>query len=113
MDSLQQFFDLLKYNKGKRVDGVWVVGGVERTPERKVFLLTVPNRNQNTLKLIIDTFVKDGSFVMVDCWKGYKGIDSDPSRNLVVQTVNHSKTFRDPKTGACTNTIEGTYLCRS
>ncbi|KAG1016258.1 hypothetical protein G6F25_014113 [Rhizopus arrhizus] len=46
---------------------------------------------------------------MVDCWKGYKGIDSDPSRNLIVETVNHSKTFRDPKTGACTNTIEGTW----
>ncbi|KAG0975893.1 hypothetical protein G6F28_012806 [Rhizopus arrhizus] len=102
-------FGKRKYNKGKRVDGVWVVGGVERTPERKVFLLTVPNRNQNTLKLIIDTFVKDGSHVMVDCWKGYKGIDSDPSRNLIVETVNHSKTFRDPKTGACTNTIEGTW----
>ncbi|KAG0973249.1 hypothetical protein G6F29_012958 [Rhizopus arrhizus] len=102
-------FGKRKYNKGKRVDGVWVVGGVERTPERKVFLLTVPNRNQNTLKLIIDTFVKDGSHVMVDCWKGYKGIDSDPSRNLTVETVNHSKTFRDPKTGACTNTIEGIW----
>jgi hypothetical protein len=50
-----------KYNQGKRVDGVWVVGGVERMPERKVFLLMVPNRNQNTLKLIIDTFVKDGN----------------------------------------------------
>jgi hypothetical protein len=50
-------FGKRKYNKGKRVDGVWVVGGVER----KVFLLTVPNRNQNTLKLIIDTFVKDGN----------------------------------------------------
>ncbi|EIE87955.1 hypothetical protein RO3G_12666 [Rhizopus delemar RA 99-880] len=54
-------FGKRKYNKGKRVDGVWVVGDVERTPERKVFLLTVPNRNQNTLKLIIDTFVKDGN----------------------------------------------------
>ena len=54
-------FGKRKYNKGKRIDGVWVVGGVERTPERKVFLLTVPNRNQNTLKLIIDTFVKDGN----------------------------------------------------
>ncbi|KAG0776073.1 hypothetical protein G6F16_013929 [Rhizopus arrhizus] len=33
-------FGKRKYNKGKRVDGVWVVRGVERTPERKVFLLT-------------------------------------------------------------------------
>ncbi|KAG1085909.1 hypothetical protein G6F39_012598 [Rhizopus arrhizus] len=85
-------FGKRKYNKGKRVDGVWVVGGVERTPERKVFLLTVPNRNQNTLKLIIDTFIAGKAI-----------------KELTVETVNHSKTFRDPKTGACTNTIEGTW----
>jgi hypothetical protein len=44
---------------------------------------------------------------MVDCWKGYYGIDSDLERNLVVERVNHSKNFKDPETGACTNTIEG------
>lgn len=48
-----------------------------------------------------------GSHVMVDCWKGYYGIDSDPERNLVVERVNHSRNFKDPETGACTNTIEG------
>ncbi|EIE92714.1 hypothetical protein RO3G_17426 [Rhizopus delemar RA 99-880] len=70
-------FGKRKYNKGKRVDGVWVVGGVERTPERKVFLLTVPNRNQNTLKLIIDTFAKDeflnnANNLLLGTWNGIK-----------------------------------------
>ncbi|KAG0810638.1 hypothetical protein G6F18_013591 [Rhizopus arrhizus] len=38
-----------------------------------------------------------------------KDDSAKPPRNLIVETVNHSKTFRDPKTGACTNTIEGTW----
>lgn len=53
-------FGKRKSHKGHRVEGIWVVGGVERTPERKAFFLTVPNRTGHTLKLIIDNFVKDG-----------------------------------------------------
>ncbi|KAG1167487.1 hypothetical protein G6F70_009473 [Rhizopus microsporus] len=94
-----------KSGKGHKVDGVWVVGGVERTKDRKCFFVTVPNRKGNTLKLIIDFFVKAGTHVMVDCWAGYHGIDSDSNRDLIVQKVNHSKNFRDPVTGACTNTV--------
>ncbi|KAI8065080.1 hypothetical protein BDF21DRAFT_320514, partial [Thamnidium elegans] len=30
------------YNHGHPVEGVWVVGGVERTPERRCFMMTVP-----------------------------------------------------------------------
>lgn len=53
-------FGKRKSGKGHKVDGVWVVGGVERTKDRKCFFVTVPNRNGNTLKLIIDFFVKAG-----------------------------------------------------
>ncbi|EIE75601.1 hypothetical protein RO3G_00305 [Rhizopus delemar RA 99-880] len=78
-------FGKRKYNKGKRVDGVWVVGGVERTPERKVFLLTVPNRNQNTLKLIIDAFVKDGqTWYAISKEECQKYIESMPKRCAAV-----------------------------
>lgn len=53
-------------NKGHRVEGVWVVGGVERTPDRKVFLVTVPNRTADTLKKIIDHFVLPGKLVLFE-----------------------------------------------
>ncbi len=33
------------YNRGHVVEGVWVLGGVERTPERKVFLVSVHDRS--------------------------------------------------------------------
>ena len=38
-----------KYNRGHRVEGVWVLGGVERTDSRKVFLVEVPDRSAETL----------------------------------------------------------------
>ncbi|KAI8083937.1 hypothetical protein BDF21DRAFT_337793, partial [Thamnidium elegans] len=33
-------FGKRKHNRSHRVEGVWVIGGVERTPERKVFVIT-------------------------------------------------------------------------
>jgi len=30
-----------KYNRGHRVEGVWVVGGVEITPERRMYAVSV------------------------------------------------------------------------
>jgi hypothetical protein len=36
-------FGKVKYGHGHRVDGVWVVGGVEQTAERLLFLKTVPD----------------------------------------------------------------------
>lgn len=34
-----------KYNRGHRIDGVWVVVGVERTEERRVFVVPVESRD--------------------------------------------------------------------
>ena len=51
-------FGKRKYNQGHQVEGVWVVGGVERTPERRIFLIPVENRNQDTLLRLIDQFVE-------------------------------------------------------
>ena len=36
----------------------WVVGGVERTPEQRIFLILVENRNQDILLRLIDQFVE-------------------------------------------------------
>ena len=100
-------FGKRKYNRGSRVEGVWVVGGVERTSKRKCFLITVPNRNAETLKDIICRYVKRGSIVYTDCWRAYNGI-VDWDRDYVNGTVNHSVGFVDGD--VCTNTIEGIKL---
>jgi hypothetical protein len=42
-----------KYNRGHCVDGVWVMSGVEKTPERKVFIEIIEDRSANTLLDVI------------------------------------------------------------
>jgi hypothetical protein len=42
-------FGKRKYNRGHRVDGVWVVGGVELTPQGKCFLIQRALDNFNPL----------------------------------------------------------------
>jgi transposase-like protein len=97
-----------KYHRGHRVDGLWVLGGIERTPNKKVFLLEVPNRSAETLLSVITAHVAPGSIIMTDLWKAYSNLESlgFGYRHL---TVNHSKQFFNPKNGCCTNTIEGLW----
>ena len=63
-----------KYNRGHRVDGVWVIAGVERRAERKMLLIAVENRDSETLNNIIMSHVKEGSIIHTDMWKGYGSI---------------------------------------
>ena len=97
-----------KYNRGHPVEGVWIVGGVERTSERRVFMVPVENRTSHTLSDIIANYVKPGSIILTDMWKGYSCIQTDFDE-FEHKTVNHSKNFKDPQTGVHTNTIEGTW----
>jgi transposase-like protein len=96
-----------KYHRGHRVEGVWVVGGVEKTNERKIFIIPVENRNSETLSNIIEKHVAYGSIIHTDCWKGYNFLDQNTQYEHY--TVNHSKHFKDPRTKVHTNTIEGTW----
>lgn len=66
-----------KYNRGHRVEGVWVVAGVERTLDRKVFLISVKDRSANTLIDIIKDHVAPGSIVHTDLWKGYSRLNNE------------------------------------
>lgn len=81
-----------KYNRGRHVDGAWIVGGVERTNERKVFLVEVTERSANTLTSIIMKHVKPGSIIHTDMWKGYSKLSEINYKHF---TVNHSKGFKD------------------
>ena len=93
-----------KYHRGHQVDGVWVLVGIEKLPHGKIFLVAVDNRSQRTLLRIIQQHVHPDSEIETDLWKGYSGLSS---AGFVHRTVNHSQTFVDPLTGACTNTGEG------
>jgi len=60
-----------KFNRSHRVEGVWIVGGVKRPPERCVFLVAIENRNAETMINVISRYVKDGSIIHTDMWRGY------------------------------------------
>lgn len=94
-----------KYNRGKRVDGQWVFGGIERDSGR-AFLVPVDKRDRATLLPIIKNSILPGSTIVSDCWKPYDILGEEGYNHL---TVNHSITFKDPVTGACTNKIESTW----
>ena len=64
-------FGKRKYHRGHRIEGVWVFGGVERTPERKMFVSVVEDRTAETLEAVIKQYIKPGSIVYSDLWKGY------------------------------------------
>jgi len=96
-----------KFNVGHYVEGAWVVGGVERTQERRLFLVRVERRDAESLENVISTYVRPGSIIHTDCWRGYGFLrDTD---EVTHRTVNHSKHFKDPETGVHSNTIEGTW----
>ncbi|WUR05163.1 DDE-TNP-IS1595 domain-containing protein [Vairimorpha necatrix] len=100
-------FGKRKYNKGHKVDGVWVIGMVERTAERSLVLLKVKNRKAETLERLIKKYVSPGSIIFTDCWKGY--INLNQLGLYEHYTVNHSLGFINPENGVHTNTIEGTW----
>jgi hypothetical protein len=95
-----------KYHRGHRVEGVWVVCGVERMPSRKLFLVEVQDRSASTLISLISSHVLPGSIILTDMWRGYSSITEE--LGMVHRTVNHSVTFKNPIDGTCTNTVEGT-----
>lgn len=100
-------FGKRKYNRGHAVEGAWVVGGIERSIERKFFAEIVVKRDAETLLAVIERHVLPGSIVHTDCWKGYDQLarlfDLDHHR------VNHSKEYVNKIDGTHTNTIEAKW----
>ena len=101
-------FGKRKFNRGHRVEGVWVVGGVEITDERKLFAVSVDNRRAETLLEIIGQHVHPGSHIFTDCWAGYK-TEQLEALGMEHLTVNHTEGFVDEETGVHTNNIEATW----
>ena len=107
-----------KYHRGHHVEGAWLLGGVERTAERKVFLVEVPDRRAETLLTELGRYIKPGSIVYSDMFSSYFKISETlPFSHL---SVNHSKEYvrlieEEAEDGWIlvtkihTNTIEGTW----
>jgi len=67
-------FGKRKYNRGRVVDGNWVLGGICRE-NKQVFLQVVGKRDKQTLLPIIEKYVEKGKTIMTDCWASYKDLE--------------------------------------
>lgn len=101
----ESLFGKRKYNRGKRVNGKWVFGGVERG-SNECFFEVVGDRTKETLLEIIKRRILPGTEVISDYWRAYNCLQHEGYRKL---RVNHKLHFKDPVTGAHTNTIEGLW----
>ena len=103
-----------KYHRGHSVGTKdWVVGAIEkhlRTGElkKRFWAVIVKDRSRATLEPIIREFIRPGSIVHSDFWKGYDFM-SLPNSGYTHMKVNHSVEYKNKTTGACTNTIEAKW----
>ena len=95
-----------KYHRGHHVEGVWVLGGIEITPQKRMFIVPVPDRCAETLVEVIRQHVLPGTTVNTDLWRGYNTLCD---YGYVHNTVNHSRSFVNPVSGTHTNSIEGAW----
>ena len=76
--------------------------------DNDMFMFVVPDRTKETLIPILVENVAGGTMILHDCYKTYHNLHLiDVSPPYMHLRVNHSKTFKDPITGCCTNRIEG------
>jgi hypothetical protein len=99
-------------------------------------MIVVPNRTISCLRPLIERFIKPGTYIISDKYSTYFGVSEYESSYPVMSDqeyrhhygylgngkpnpfgnkkylhdmVNHSETYKDPITGAHTNTIEGSW----
>ncbi|GFU17231.1 DDE_Tnp_IS1595 domain-containing protein [Trichonephila clavipes] len=95
----ENMFGKRKYNRGKRVNGTWVFGGIEKSSNKCSFHV-VQDRSKDILLHSIKSNIKEGTTVISDCLE---------DEGFLPLSVNHSMHFKDPETGAQTNSIEGSW----
>jgi transposase-like protein len=98
-----------KYHKGRKIDGAWIIGGIERSndnKDKKLFMLPIKHRNSINIDYIVNKYINEGTTIYTDCWKGYNNLNNIGYNH---KTVNHSKHFVDPITKVHTQSIEATW----
>ncbi|XP_044753610.1 uncharacterized protein LOC123312257 isoform X2 [Coccinella septempunctata] len=100
-------FGRRKYNRGRRVEGHWVLGMIEDGSE-EVAMMVVEFRDAHTLTEQIRNYILPGTTIHTDMWRGYNLLSE---AGYVHRRVNHS----DPENpfiasdGTHTQRIESTW----
>ncbi|GFX97135.1 DDE_Tnp_IS1595 domain-containing protein [Trichonephila clavipes] len=101
----ETMFGKRKYSRDKHGNETWVFRGIERS-SNKCFSYVLQNRSKNTLLLPIRNNIKEGTAVILDCWKAYCCLQNECFLHL---SVNRSLHFKDPEMGTHTNSIESSW----
>jgi transposase-like protein len=72
----------------------------------RVIMIPVEKRSSDDLIPIIEKWIEKGSTIVSDYWRAYDCLGHKGWQHL---KVNHKLNFKDPETGACTNTIEAEW----
>lgn len=108
-------FGQRKYHRGRKKRSIIVVGGIQRQSrirlkascsQSRIFLELVSDRSSRTLEAVVVKHVNPRTTIITDCFAGYNALVSHGYRH---KTVNHSKNFIDPGTGANTQRIENLW----
>jgi len=84
-------FGKRKYNKGRVVEGQWVLGGICRETNDVFLALCQDNKHDApTLLDLIKRHVHKKSTIITDCWRAYHQLDQHGWQHL---TVNHEYNF--------------------
>jgi len=99
-------FGRRKYNRGRHVEGHWVIGMIEDGSVD--FRLEICPDNERSAEILIPLILKHvaiGTTIRTDEWKGYTQL---PRYGYVHQTVNHSREFVTEE-GVHTNRVESMW----
>jgi transposase-like protein len=99
-----------KYHRGRRRQGSWVVGILERGTGR-CWLEPVRRRDAPTLEQIISDHVLPGSTVVSDAWGGYINVGTMNNGVYQHQVIVHANNFVDQvHADIHTQNIEGLWM---
>ena len=97
-----------KYNRGRVVEGTWVLGMVASDGRLRLEKCPGNRRDRRTLEDIIQRHVAPGSVIHTDGWRAYQGLEQLPGMNYTHEVVNHNENFVAPS-GAHTQRIESQW----
>lgn len=96
-----------KYHRGRLVEGVWILGMIERGSKNYRLEICPDNRrDSSTLLNLILKHIALGTEIHTDCWRGYNKLEE---YGYIHKTVNHSSNFVNPENLAHTQNIENSW----
>lgn len=86
-------FGKRKYNRGRKIVGNWVLGGIQRG-SKKCFLKPIADRTRETFFRVIKEKILPGTTIISDCFSSYDTLSSEGFQHFI---VNYNMNFVDAK----------------